>query len=326
MEIPKETADKILKKINAAKNICVISHRNPDADTVGSNIAMRLFLGSKGKKVTSACIDNPEFEYDFITNEDETPGKKNPTFVQEINIKDFDLFISVDASSQEQTGFKEKYPSIFKKTNFINIDHHATNKMFGAINLVMPNSASTTLIIFNLFKEWEAKIGSDIATCILLGLYSDTGSFMHSNAEAETFSAAAELMTLGAKQQLIIKKLYKSQSIGKLRLLGKILCEAQMTKKNIIVSAIKDEDFAETNTSQSDLTGIIDYINMAKGNKIAALLSEDGKGNVKGSLRTKSNDLNMSEIAETLGGGGHKKASGFTIKGHLRKVVHWSIE
>lgn len=326
MEIPKEIADKIFKKINTAENICIISHRNPDADTVGGNIAMRLFLESKGKKVISACIDNPEFEYDFITSENKHTQKNKITFTQEFSVKDFDLFISIDSSSQEQTGFKESHPTIFKKTNLINIDHHATNKMFGTINLVMPDAASTTLVIFNLLKTWSAKISEEIATYILMGLYSDTGSFMHSNAEVNTFEAAAELMMLGAKQQLIIKNLYKSQSIGKLRLLGKILCDAQMTKKNVIVSAIKEEDFAETNTSQSDLNGIIDYINMAKGNKIAALLSEDGNGNVKGSLRTKSNDLNMSEIAETLGGGGHKKASGFTIKGHLRKVVHWSIE
>jgi|WetSurMetagenome_2_1015567.scaffolds.fasta_scaffold211003_2 bifunctional oligoribonuclease and PAP phosphatase NrnA len=318
MKIPAEIAKKILSRITSAKSICIISHHDPDADTLGSNLALRLAFENKDRRIISASVDETQYAFDFL--------KSKPAVIREFKPEDFDLFITVDSSSPAQTAFQSVYPEIFKKRDLINIDHHATNALYGGINLVVEEASSTSLVVFNLLKIWNKKIDADIATCILLGIYGDTGSFMHSNTSSEDFDAAAELTSLGANRRIIVEKLYKRKSLGKLRLLGKILSEAQMTQKNIIVSAIKEEDFSETETTQADLNGIIDYINMAKDNRIAALLSEDGNGNVRGSLRTKSDDLNLSEIAVDLGGGGHKKASGFTIKGKLKKTVHWSID
>ncbi len=318
MKIRAEIAEKILQRITSAKNICIISHQNPDADTLGSNLALRLAFENEARRITSVSADILRYEFDFL--------KDKPSFVTEFDPGEFDLFITVDCGSPEQTAFQSVYPEVFRKKDLINIDHHHTNSLFGGINLVIDSSSSTSLIIFNLLKTWNIRPTPDIATCVLMGVYGDTGSFMHSNTSAEEFEAAAELMYLKANRSVIVERLYKRQSLGKLRLLGKILSETRMTDKKTVVSAIKDEDFHETGATQADLEGVIDYINMTKDNRIAALLTEDGKGNVRGSLRTKKDDLNLSEIAVHLGGGGHKKASGFTIKGKLEKVVRWSIK
>ena len=164
-----------------------------------------------------------------------------------------------------------------------------------------------------------------MATSLLCGLYYDTGSFMHSNTTDQVYKIAGELMQLGADYKTIAKKLFRSHSLNKLKLWGELLSNLKQTDNNIIVAGLRAEDFNAHNAKLEDCSGAIDYLSMAKDNEFATLLIEDGKGNVRGSLRSRKNDHNLSEIASLLGGGGHKKASGFTIKGKLQKQTVWSI-
>jgi bifunctional oligoribonuclease and PAP phosphatase NrnA len=317
MEIPVKKAEQIYKNLASEKKICIISHRNPDCDTIGCNLALSMLLQKTGHETVSACAD--ELPPELLCYSEKFP------FVKDFNPDGFDLFVSLDSGSEEQAVFPLKYKKI-EKTGLINIDHHPSNTNYGAVNLVVENAASTTMILYHLFKIWKQTVSRDMATALLCGLYSDTGSFMHSNTNEEVFDTASELLSLGAKREMIVNKLFRNRSVERLQVLGKILSEAQLTGKNVVVSAIRDTDFETLNAKPEDMTGAIDYLNMTKGNRLAALLSEDGNGNVRGSLRTKSDDLNVSDIAMNLGGGGHKKASGFTIKGKLEKVVRWSIK
>jgi phosphoesterase RecJ-like protein len=149
---------------------------------------------------------------------------------------------------------------------------------------------------------------------------------MHSNTNDEVYLTAGKMMQQGANIGEIIQNLFHSKSIGQLKLLGKILEGVKVTGNHVAVSGIKEEDFAKCESQASDVSGAIDYLSMVKENQFATLLVEDSKGNVKGSLRTRKNDINLSEMATMFGGGGHKKASGFTIKGRLKKEVIWSIQ
>jgi len=316
MEIPHDIASAIHDEFHKAQNILFLSHRNPDGDSVGSNLALRLLAIRLGKKTASICPDKLHPKYGFL--------HLTETFATEFNPEDFDLLVSVDCGSMEQTGFpKDKLLSKDKK--FINIDHHPSNGNYGNINLVMENAASTTIIIFHLLKEWKEDITPEMATCLLAGIYTDTGSFMHSNTCDEVYEAAGELIALGASQNLIVKNLFKQSSHEKMHLLGKILGSVNMTDKKVVISALREQDFIDCGTDSSEMGGAIDYLNSVKGNRIAALLTEDGKGNIRGSLRTRHEDINLTSIAEGLGGGGHRKASGFTMKGHLQKEVRWTI-
>jgi len=319
MKIERKTAEQILAALNKAQNILIISHRNPDADTIGSNLALRLFLEQKGKTVTSACVSEVAPICSFLPHSTE--------FVTDFKVSSFDLFISVDCGSTSQANFPDSKPELLKgKIPFINIDHHPSNNNFGSINLVADMAASTTIIVYNLFKIWKAEITTDMATCLLYGLYYDTGSFMHSNTDAEVYETAAALLELGASRNLIIENLYKNQTEEKFKILGMVLAGTQLSESFVAISAIREEDLNSCNAKIQDVSGAIDYLSMVKGSKFAALLTEDSEGNIRGSLRTRRNDLNVSEIAESLGGGGHKKASGFTIKGRLQREIHWSVK
>ncbi len=319
MQIPTDISKAIYEHFYKAKRIVIISHRNPDADTIGSNLTLRAFLERHGKKVTSACVD--------IVNNSQFKLIPDNLYQTELNFDEIDLIVCVDAGSKSQVALGNKYPEIFSgRFPLINIDHHASNEYYGNVNLVFPNAASTTLVVYHLLKSWKALITPEMATLLLYGLYYDTGSFMHSNTTDDVYNSAAEMLNLGADFKRIVKEVFHTHSIDKLKLWGQIFNGAQVTGNKIVVSGVTAEDLNKTKTSHADISGAIDYLSMVKDNAFATILSEDGKGNIRGSLRTKENEINLSEIASLLGGGGHKKASGFTIPGKLKKEVYWTIK
>ncbi len=321
-----------------ANTVAIISHRNPDADTVGSNLALREILERWGKKVTSACVDPVPSELEFLST--------ISAFQQEFVLKDIDIIVCVDISGTTQTVFLERYSDIFKKKiPIINIDHHRSNSLYGTINLVLPDCAATTLIMYRLFKIWDEKISKKMATALLCGLYFDTGSFMHSNTCDQVYMAGGELLELGAEINLIVKNLFRTHGIEKLKIWGKILSEIKQTDKNVVFSVIRpsrseaniepsrhdgtsltEKDSTWQRAKSSLTSGVVDYLSMAKDNLFAALLAEDNSGNIRGSLRARNDDIDLSEIAAAFGGGGHKKASGFCIPGRLKKETVWKIE
>lgn len=340
MQIPHSTITKILRSLTEAQNITIISHRNPDADTIGSNLALREFLESAGKNVTSACVDPPPKELAFLTdgrtqsarpNEIATDHTKsarnNPSFTTELNLPTTDLIIAVDCGSTSQTVFLDRQPEILQsQIPIINIDHHPSNNGYGTINLVIDDAASATFVIFNLFKQINAPITPGMATNLLCGLYYDTGSFMHSNVNAEVYQCASELLRAGANMPAIVKNMYKTRSIEQLKTWGKILDGMKVTNNNVVVGGITQTDLNNCSAGTAETSGIIDYLSTVKNAEFATLLVEDDKGNVRGSFRTRKNDVNLSEMAGMFGGGGHKKASGFTLEGELAREVIWKIK
>jgi phosphoesterase RecJ-like protein len=314
MEIDKSISDAILDELEKADRIALISHKSPDPDTIGSNFALRIVLEDHGKKVDTICVDENPYEFSFL--------QKQYKIIHELDPEDYDLIVALDCGSESQTHFLEKKV----KTKVINIDHHATNSNYGDINLVIENAASTTIIMFRLFEMWKIKITPQIASCLLIGIYFDTGSFMHSNTDETVYSAAGRLIALGAKRENIINALYRKHTPEKFKLWGKILGNVRLTGNNVIVSGVQQKDFEECNATKHDLSGIIDFLGTAEDNRFTTLLCDEGDGIIKGSLRTRRDDINLSKIASQLGGGGHPKASGFSIKGQLKKVTHISIQ
>ncbi|MBD3328133.1 hypothetical protein GF340_02395 [Candidatus Peregrinibacteria bacterium] len=309
-------SDSVIKELtNAfkkAKHVGIISHKNPDPDTLSSNIALRKFLEADKKKVSSVCIDPIPEKLLFIT--------KKYDFKSSID-KNMDLLVCVDTSSRDQTHFLLKNT----KKNIIVIDHHASNEMFGKINIVNPDAASTTYIIYFLFKKMRIKINPETATLLLTGLYYDTGNFMHSNTNATVLMIAADLQSKGANRKQIVEMMNKTHSVNQLKLWGKALSNITLTKTGGAVSGLTKDDFQTCNATQNDTKGIIDYISSTKDSKYAALFCNDDDGNIKGSFRSKEENVDVADLAKYLGGGGHKKASGFSIKGKIKRDTYWSI-
>ncbi|MGL5830903.1 MAG: DHH family phosphoesterase [Candidatus Altimarinota bacterium] len=317
LDVSPEQAQAAWQAISQAENIVIISHRSPDPDAIGSNLALRLALTQSGKKILSACVDKIPTNAEFLA--------KALNYDCAINLDQADLLISVDCGSKSQVAFESIYPGIFQAKPFINIDHHASNDFYGTINLVYTQLSSTCEIVYKLFKLWNIQLTPAISTCLLFGLYYDTGSFMHSNTSESVLKMAEDLLQNGADQQIIIENLYKNYSESKFKIWGKVLDSMKITNQNAVSAALSNQEIQDLKVDPEDLSGIINYLSMVKGSDYAVFVHEDKPGQIKGSLRTTQDKLDLSALAAQLNGGGHKKASGFTIPGQLDQQEIWEI-
>lgn len=300
------------------RRILIVSHRKPDADTLGAAIALGLWFEREQKDVVYACIDKPSRVFSFLPGVDK--------FVQEFDLNDFDLLVVVDAGASYMTGFENVYPNFLKPgIPLVNIDHHASNDLYGDLNIVDPKAASTTLMIYRMFKYLGVDMDDCMATALIAGLYGDTGSFMHSNTTPEVLAAAADLMAANARVADIVRSLFKSRSVATLRLWGKVLEKTKVVGDNVVVATVTEQDYEKAGASPDNLSGVVDYLNMIPGANFSVLINEDRKGNVKGSFRTRRQDVDLSLIAGKFGGGGHPKAAGFTLPGRLEEEVNYKI-
>ncbi|MFC1655244.1 bifunctional oligoribonuclease/PAP phosphatase NrnA [Patescibacteria group bacterium] len=304
--------------MDGAERIVTIAHRKPDGDTLGSCIALKHALTKMGKEVTMACIDEIPERYSFM------PDVKD--FIHEFDFREFDLLIVCDAGASYMTNYHEQYPDIFKgEVPVINIDHHASNDNFGTINIVDTNAASTTMIMYNFFKFAKFDFNPLIGTALLTGLYNDTGSFMHQNTTPEALKIAGEMMEAGGRVADVSRNLFKTTPVSTLKLWGKVLANLKVNSEKVAMSVVTKDDFDQCDAEIDELSGAVDFINCVPNTKFTVLLHEDEQGNVKGSFRTRNEEVDLEEIASKFGGGGHKKAAGFTLPGKLEKEVRWKI-
>lgn len=310
--------DQAIALINSANRILLVAHRRPDGDTLGACSALHLALKQLGKNTVLACIDEIPARLSFIPATEE--------FVKEFNMDDFDLIIINDAGAYHMTGFHEKYPEFLsKKVPILNIDHHASNEKFGSVNIVDTKDSSVTMIIFKLLGLMPVKITKDIALALLIGIYNDTGGFIHSNTTKDSFEIAAQLVKHGISVVEIVKPLFKQATFSQLKLWGYILENMRKNENQVLSSVICEKDFWEIGSHSSDTGGIIDLMNTVPGVYFSMLVTES-EGLVKGSFRTQNNDVDVAQIASQFGGGGHPKAAGFRMYGRLEKQTVWKIK
>lgn len=308
-------AGQLMKK---AEKVLCIAHRKPDGDSLGASLAFYMALTSMGKQVELACVDAPVPMFSFL------PGIKK--FIKDIQPKDYDLLIVSDAGASYMTKYHEIYPDIFNgDIPVINIDHHPSNDNFGTLNLVDVNSASTTLLQYKMFKFLDIAITPDMATALLCGIYNDTGALMHGNTTLEVFEITGKLVELGGNIQAVARNLFKTTPISKMKVWGRAMERTTVNEQGVVVTVLTKADFDELDANSEDLAGLVDYINSVPGSKFTVLLNEDEKGNVKGSFRTRREDVDLAELAGKFGGGGHKKAAGFTMPGRIHQEVRWKV-
>lgn len=233
----------------------------------------------------------------------------------------YDLIITVDTGDLTQLGrFYEDNPELFTSIPVINIDHHASNDFFGKINYVDVMSSATTELLIPLIRDFEIDSGidlmdEDIATLLLAGIITDTGSFQNANTTPRSFAASALLVKHGARQQEIIHHVFKTKHLSTLKLWGRILSHIRVDQQHKFVwSTISRKDFDETRARDDETGGIIDeLLTNAPGTEIVLLLKERTDGLAGGSLRSTTPAVDVSQIAEMFGGGGHVQASGFKM-------------
>lgn len=305
--------------LSKAQRLLVFCHANPDGDAIGALLGMSLLLETAypDKTVLVFCKDSAPETLLFL------PGTER--IAHDPHIRTTDTIVFVDSAEPKLTGLHESHPGLFTDdVQSINIDHHPTNTNFARINLIDATAASACEIVAQIADVLEWEITSDIATCLLTGVYTDTGGLLHSNTSVQVYRTVARLLRAGARQQEIVKHVFRTAKPSTLKLWGRVLEKISITEEGGAVSAVTKGDFAATGADYSELTGAIDYLNAVPGMRFSMILSErDGK--VKGSIRTLRDDVDVAEMAGKFDGGGHKKAAGFALPGKLKSEVRWKV-
>lgn len=283
-------------------SILILTHENPDGDALGSAMALYLFLKKKKKDVTVGCKDHVPHFLDFIPHVDEVVSLPDGRF--------YDIGIIVDAAGFYRAGTEVK---VAKK---IRIDHHVGGEFYGRYDFIDPKAPATASLIYELIRSWdETAIDRDIATCIYVGLATDTGFFRYSNTNEYTFDLAKKLVHYGADPHHVYMMFSERESVNKMKLISKVLDTLTLYEDGLVAGiTIFDRFFKETGTTYDDSEGLVNYPRSIEGVEVAfALIEKPEEGVWKVSLRSKK-EVDVSKIAERLGGGGHKYASGAKIK------------
>jgi len=290
----------LVKALNDAKHILIIAHVNPDADSMGSALAMYTHILRLHKKVTLFC-----------KTENMNPALKFLPFFQKVKSsfpKDYDLAMSFDCGAIKRLGVELTGP-------LVNVDHHVSNENYGSINLLDTTAISTSQVLYDFFVNNDIKINAKMATALYAGLVDDSQNFSTAKTDERTFLMAADLIKSGADNALCVQELFKNRSLASLRMKAKMLGEARLHCSGKLVSTLVHKSFfEETGAYEVDCEeGLHESLDLVSV-EVALMLRYTKDGRIKGSLRSK-NGINMNEIASCFGGGGHVHSAGFICEG-----------
>lgn len=308
----------IKKKIVESKKILITAHVNPDGDAIGAGLA----LLSGIEKFNKNC------EVKFVL-QDKTPDRvkflelEKRAEMYDANKKyDIDLAICVDSATLARIGDVEK---AIKNIFTINIDHHISNPKYGNINYV-ENVSSTSEIIYKFLKFLNIEIDINIGEALYTGLVNDTGNFKHDNVTEETFKMAGYLVKIGVNNSKIVREFLNTKSMAAIKFLGQAMYEMKFDeKKKLAYFYLSNEDFIKNGGRKEDTEEIVENLISYEKAEVSLFLREDTIGVIKGSMRSK-HDIDVNAIAGIFGGGGHRKASGFTSELPAEEIVGIILE
>jgi bifunctional oligoribonuclease and PAP phosphatase NrnA len=295
----------------------VVTHENPDGDALGSLLAMTLALQQLGKDAVMylAGVGPLPREYSAMPLDGllrELPGDMDDR-----------VLVAVDCAKADRIG-PDPTP-IERAALVLDIDHHHDNTRFGDLNLIVPDASSTAEVLRDLFREVGVQITPEIAEPLYIALVTDTGRFQYANTSPKSLRLAAELVEAGADVHAVFQQVYESVEFARVKLLARALERARVLEGGrIIVSYLLRTDFAEVGAAEPYSEGIIDYLRMVEGAELAALIREpprDDGPSRRVSLRASVDELDVSLIARTLGGGGHRQAAGFSSEASIDEIT-----
>jgi len=303
-----------------AKRIKIVCHRNPDGDAIGSmtGLAGLLEANLPDIRVTMHSVDPAPPSFHFLS--------AALRVQQDLRYEQGDVFVFVDSAEPKLTEYHELLPVIFtNEVPSVCFDHHPSNPRYATVNIIVPTAASTCEIVTDFADALQWKITPDIATSLLLGVYTDTGGLLHSNTSSHVYRTVARLLRAGARHPTVMQHVFRTAKVSTLRLWGRVLEKITISEEGGAISALTEGDFRATGAEYSELTGAIDYVNAVPGMRFSLILAER-HGKVKGSLRTMQDDIDVSAMASNFQGGGHKKAAGFALAGTLVPEVRWKVQ
>ncbi|HEX5307858.1 MAG TPA: DHH family phosphoesterase [Solirubrobacteraceae bacterium] len=302
------TVQAILARLREDASFVVATHENPDGDALGSLIAMHQTLSALGKDSLM-----------FISDSDLPLPREYrcPALEQAIHTAPTDIaqrtVVMLDCGNIDRNPAQV----LQRGAHLLNIDHHHDNTRFGTLDLVDPNASCTAEIVWELMHGLGVEPTSQIAEALYVALVTDTGRFMYENTGPRAHRMAAELVGAGVNVSAVNRRLYEEMPQAKLELLGLALARIQRFDDGALTMAVLDaQDFERLGAEESLSEGIVDNLRAIAGTKVAVLVREltgvENLGKRKVSLRATGDDVDVSVIARTQGGGGHRRAAGFS--------------
>jgi bifunctional oligoribonuclease and PAP phosphatase NrnA len=294
----------------------IVTHENPDGDALGSLLALSLALRQLGKDAVMYLPGQTPLpqEYSFMPLADLVRAAPEDGAER--------VLVAVDCAKEDRIGdesLRSAAPLV------LDIDHHHDNTRFGDLNLIVADASSTGEVLRDVFAELGVELTPELAEPLYIAIVTDTGRFQYANTTPKSLRLAAELVEAGADVHAVFQQVYESVEFAKLKLLARALGRAEVLEGGrIVVSHLLRTDFAEVGAAEPYSEGIIDYLRAVEGAELAVLIREQLHGSThahKGSLRSSIDELDVSVIARSFGGGGHRQAAGFSSDAPLGEII-----
>jgi bifunctional oligoribonuclease and PAP phosphatase NrnA len=313
---PVAVAPAFVEAIRDARRILLLSHVNPDGDAIGSMLGLYHALRAAGKEaVALAASELPHYTANL-------PGIEHvAVFAPGQPLPDSDIAWLVDASSLNRVGsLRSEHGTALAARPLLIVDHHIANSGEGALNLIQPAAASCAELLFRLLQAMPLPITAEAATCLLMGVYTDTQSFQTSSVKPETLRAAADLIAVGANHQAIIQAIYFQVPPETVRLTALALSELQQ-EGGLFWAVVRHSMKQKSGANSDAVDDTVIRMQHIAGMQALVLFKEQPDGSVKISLRSQPN-IDVAQIAQEFGGGGHRQAAGATLHMNLEAALN----
>jgi phosphoesterase RecJ-like protein len=298
--------------IRSAKKILLLSHVNPDGDTLGSMCALYSMIYSRFKiKADMNVVSNIPYNYKFLPNINLAERYFDQSLV-------YDLVITLDVAAIDR--IRESKIFFDKAKCRVNIDHHKTNPKFGDYQIIEPEASSTGEVLFNYFKQNNWDITSDAANCLYVSIMTDTGNFRFENTSANTFRAVAELVEKGANPNILYKKCYETKTKNLVMFQNYCVNKAEFLNENkIAYTTVYKKDLEKFSAGDDYTDGIAEILRAIETTEVSFVVKEVEPKITKVSMRSKR--IDVANICSKFGGGGHTFAAGCTIKSTVKESI-----
>lgn len=290
------------KIIDASKTIYIVGHKNPDGDCIGSTFGLYFAFKKYGKE---AKVIMPKYSdsFNFLPEIE--------TAVSSVEEEEYDLLITVDSSSMDRLAMSEED---FKKAKKIMMfDHHEESAPFGDYRYIDATRPATAEIIYQFIDFLKIPIDQTIATYLYTGIMTDTGSFNYESTKPSTLLIASKLLETGIDFAYICKRLNDTMKEAKLKLIAKTIDRMEVYFDGKLRYSYVDYDTIEKlGLDEEDAEGMTNYLRKVEGTEVAVYVRGKKDGTAKVSLRS-GGQVDVSKIAIQFGGGGHKRAAGYSM-------------
>ncbi len=311
----------VADQLRSAQRILAVTHLSPDGDALGSLCFFKELMEKNNKICVAYCAGPLPSSLDFLAGRQSIITDKT-----KLNFEEFDLIVSLDCATPARTNLEDFIKQRRSDQVFIEIDHHPAFKKVSDYELRIIEAAATTEILFTLANYLKIELSPTMARSLLTGIVTDTGHFIHSSVTKETIATAALMLGQGASLSKLYNQTAKTKTLNGLKLWGLALSRLTINHKiGLVYTILTADDFVHYKVDDDTIEGIASFLSGLKSGKILMILYE--KDNLlKGSLRSLADGVDVSRLARALGGGGHVRAAGFTIKGYLAfKTQTWQV-